>query len=58
MVFRDSPCAHFVCMDEQGQLFDPMFGLTTQDRYHMKPYSRLVCRRQPKTTPHEETKAP
>lgn len=45
-VFPDSPCAHFVCMGEDGNLLDPMFGAVTWDRYHTQPYARLVCRKQ------------
>jgi hypothetical protein len=44
IVFPDSPCAHFVCMAEDGTLFDPMFGAVTWDKYDRQPYARLICR--------------
>lgn len=40
-VFKDSPCLHFIIMDEDGKLYDPMFGMTTWDWY-CEPPSQII----------------
>jgi hypothetical protein len=42
LYYDDSPCAHFVVMDDKGTVFDPMFGIAKWADYTNQPYSRLI----------------